>query len=141
MHASKAGRALLRVIATMTMIGGFAADWNRTHLFNARWPPHAKFHDAMTICLAFFLGGIGLLLLRRAAIDKASLALGALLPGIFWFSQMLSFAFPNTGGLDAEFPELIPRVGSLALNELPFSILLVFFTAVGFVLSRQEYPR
>jgi hypothetical protein len=29
------------------------ADSNRTHLFNDRWPPHAKFHDML---LAIALG-------------------------------------------------------------------------------------
>ena len=139
MTTDKLGRVTLRVIAFITMVGGFAADWNRTHLLNPMWPPHAKFHDAMTICPGFFLGVTSLFLLRRVqAKHPSALALGALLPGMFWLSQGLSFAFPNTGGVDAEFPELIPRLAGVTLNELPFSILVVVITALGFAFSRRR---
>ncbi|WP_368783640.1 DUF6640 family protein [Arthrobacter sp. B1805] len=45
----KPARTVLRTIAVATAVGGFIADWNRTHLFNPQWPPHARFHDAMSI--------------------------------------------------------------------------------------------
>ncbi len=54
------GRLILTGVAALTAIGGFAMDWNRTHLFNPRWPPHAKFHDAWTILLGTLLGASGL---------------------------------------------------------------------------------
>ena len=137
--APRVGRAILRGVAFMTMVGGVIADWNRTHLFNPSWPPHAKFHDAMTICLGVFLGATSLFLLRRRGSDvSSSLPLGTLLPGFFWLSQLLSFAFPNTGGLDAEFPELVPRVAGVPLNELPLSIMMVAVMAIGFALSRRQ---
>ena len=46
MHEDSVGRWLLSGVAAFTAVGGFLADWNRTHLFNPRWTPHAKFHDA-----------------------------------------------------------------------------------------------
>jgi hypothetical protein len=138
MRAAGAGRAILRGIALVTLVGGFAADWNRTHMFNPNWPPHAKFHDAMTICLGVFLGATSLVLLRRPRDDRpTSVVLGALLPALFWLAQALSFAFPNTGGIDAEFPELVPRLGGLLLNELPFSIAMLAISAGGLALSRR----
>src|SRR5262245_4227608 len=51
------GRWLLSGIAGLTAVSGYLADWNRTHLFNPRWPPHAKFHDAWSILLGTGLGG------------------------------------------------------------------------------------
>ena len=39
------------VKAVSEALNGLLADWNRTHLFNSRWTPHAKYHDAVTISL------------------------------------------------------------------------------------------
>ena len=36
------GRLLLTSVAVLTAVGGFLADWNRTHLLNPNWTPHAK---------------------------------------------------------------------------------------------------
>ena len=89
------------------------ADWNRTHLFNPSWPPHAKFHDALSIAFGSPLGASGLyLLLRRGKDPQTDLALGALLPSLLWMAQAASFAFPGAEGLEAEFPEKVPRVGA-----------------------------
>jgi hypothetical protein len=104
------GRLLLTSEAALTAVGGFLADWNRTHLFNPNWTPHAKFHDAQTILLGSILGASGLYFLRRRSKHpEADLALGALLPSFFWVSQGASFVFPQAEGLVAEFPEKVPR--------------------------------
>ena len=47
---------LLISVAALTTVGGFVGDRNRTHLFNSGWPPHAKFHDALSIALGALLG-------------------------------------------------------------------------------------
>ncbi len=62
MKRNRKGRILLTSIAALTAVGGFLADWNKTHLFNKKWTPHAKFHDAMTILLGTTLGGSGVYL-------------------------------------------------------------------------------
>lgn len=37
------GRILLTVDAVTLLFGAWAADYNTdTHIFNPRWPPHAK---------------------------------------------------------------------------------------------------
>jgi hypothetical protein len=110
------GRKVLRTIAVMTAVGGFVVDWNRTHLFNPSWPPHARFHDAMTISLGALLGGSALYFLRDGA-DRRDVAIGALLPASFWTSMGTAFAFPGTAGMEAEFPQYVPRVRGVWINE------------------------
>lgn len=143
-----AGRRLLRGVAVATALGGFAADWNRTHLFNPAWPPHAKLHDAWTLVLGVALGGTALWLLREGPHgegpdgagpggDGRDLALGALLPAAFWAGQGAAFAFPGTGGLAAEFPGLVPRVGGVLLDERVASAVMVSVSAAGYALARR----
>jgi hypothetical protein len=131
------GRKTLRALALTTAISGFAADWNRTHLFNPNWPPHARFHDAMTIALGTGLGGSALYLLRNRA-DRREVAVGAALPALFWASMGAAFVFPGTAGLEAEFPQYVPRVGGVRINERFPSALMTAAAAVAYALERRD---
>lgn len=73
------GRWLLGGLAVMTATNGYLIDWNRTHLFNPNWPPHAKFHDAWSILLGTALGASSLAYLRKGDVDTV-----ALLSALFW---------------------------------------------------------
>lgn len=126
----------------LTAVGGFLADWNRTHLFNPAWPPHAKFHDAQTIALGSLLGGGGLYLLRRGGTGSdRDLALGAALPALFWAAQGAAFAFPGAEGMEAEFPGLVPRVRGVWINERFAGGTMLALSAVGYVLERRWRTR
>ena len=114
------GRWILGAVATITATAGYLVDWNCTHLQNPDWPPHAKFHDAWTILLGTALGGSALYSLR-----KGDLRMPPLFPPLFWATQSGSFAFPNTAGDEAEFPELIPTFAGLRLNEGMASALML----------------
>ena len=39
-----AGRTILTIGNLLYSIGAFVADFNETHVYNPRWPPHARFH-------------------------------------------------------------------------------------------------
>lgn len=130
------GRKVLRALALATAVSGFAADWNRTHLFNPAWPPHARFHDAMTIALGTGLGGSALYLLRDGA-DRREVTVGAALPALYWGSVGAAFAFPGTAGMEAEFPQYVPRVGGVWINERFPSALMVAAAAVAYAVERR----
>lgn len=132
------GRKLLIAVAAFTTVGGFLFDWNRTHLFNPNWTPHAKFHDAFTILLGTMLGAGGLYLLQKKEGDRQlQLKWRALLPSFFWAAQAGSFAFPGARGMEAEFPELIPKLGPVWLNEAPFSALMLSVLGTGYLLEKN----
>jgi hypothetical protein len=141
MATGDVGRWILSTVAASTAVGGYLADWNHTHLFNPRWPPHAKFHDAQTIALGSLLGCGGLFLLWRHGGDpEKHLALSALIPASFWIAQGMSYAFPGAGGLDAEFPEEVPRIAGVRVSEWMGSSLMLMLTAVGYSLERRRLP-
>ena len=114
------GRLVLTSIAALTTVGGFVADRNRTHSFNPDWQPHAGFHDALRVALGTLLGACGLYFLLvggRGRDREGGLALGALLPSVFWLAQGASFAFPGAAGCESEFPEKVPRLKGVRVNE------------------------
>ena len=138
MKKDSSGRFLLLSAAAFTAFGGYLFDVNKTHLFNPKWTPHAKFHDAMTILLGSLLGGASLYLLRKN--DKHSLRQlrwGAILPAFFWSAQAGAFAFPGAKGLEAEFPELVPQVGPIRLNEGAISITMLAVIGLGYALAKS----
>ena len=61
----------------------------------------------------------------------------ALLPAVYWMTQAGRFAFPGAAGIEAEFPEQVPRLGPVRLNEAPVSALMLTAIAFGYVLGRD----
>jgi hypothetical protein len=126
-------------VAALTTVGGFVADWNCTHLFNSDWPPHSKFHDALSIALGALLGACGLCFLwRKVTNPQTDVALGALLPSLFWTDQGASFAFPGAECLEAEFPEKVPRVKGVWINERFASVSMLAQIAAGYSAERRH---
>jgi len=133
------GRRILTSVAASTAVAGFLADWNRTHLFNPNWPSRARFHDALSILLGCLLGVSGLYFLCRWTWHPDSdLALGTLLPAFFWAAQGASFAFPGAEGFESEFPEKVPRVKEVWVNERFSSVLMLALLAVGYAAERRR---
>jgi hypothetical protein len=137
MKQRSAGRWILTLVAALTAVGGFLANWTRTHLFNPNWPPHARFHDALTILLGSLLGVSGLYFLRRdGEHPERDLALPTLLTSFFWLAQAGSFIFPGAKGIESEFPEKVPRIKGLWINERFSSILMLTLLAIGYKAER-----
>lgn len=135
------GYKMLLGLAGLTTISGFLVDWNRTHLFNPAWTPHSKYHNAQTISLAALLGAAGLyFLLQKKEDQRRQLRLGTLLPVLFWSSMIPAFAFPNAKGMEAEFPELVPKVGRVWINEGPISLGMLLLLGTGYLLERKKLP-
>jgi hypothetical protein len=129
------GRWILSGVAVMLATNGFLGDWNRTHLFNPRWTPHSKYHDALTLLLGAGLGGMSLRALWRKEPD---LETAALLPAIFWASMAGSFAFPGAGSIAREFPDPADRVGLSKIHEGVISAGMLALTVAGYALSRRQ---
>ncbi|KAH8837127.1 hypothetical protein MCOR27_006754 [Pyricularia oryzae] len=110
------GRVLLTVDCIGLLFGAIIADWNETHVYNSRWPPHAKFHNAQTITLSVILGLATLFLTWRPYLQdtsgpkrlspelaRDSLRMAAFTGSIYWIAGLAAAFFPGTSGLDPEF--------------------------------------
>ena len=131
----RAPRIILTLVALFTIVGPFAADWNDTHIFNPDWPPHAKFHSAMTMSMGAALGLSGLFFVWRKAGDVPSNLLAAnLFLSLYWITQAAAFFFPNTAWTD---PELLrpgqtmdqfpPQIIVIALGLIPIAIADILY--------------
>jgi hypothetical protein len=119
-------RCLFTINAIGLAIGGFAADWNASHIFNPRWPPHAKFHDAQTMALGVLLAAATLYFTwRRSGDRRTNILAAAVTGGMTLWAQAAAFAFPGVAWTDAE----LLKPGQ-SLHDFPpqiyFEILVTF---------------
>lgn len=118
-HPLPVGKVLTSVAAVLPVVGAFAADWNDTHVFNPRWPPHAKFHNAQTITLAVMAAGLSLWeTWRPGPTDQSRLTWSAITGGLFWLTQTPAAFFPGSALVDQENPLQPTKLGPIPLNQV-----------------------
>jgi hypothetical protein len=111
---------LISLVAALTSSLAYVFDWNETHVYNPRWPPHAKFHNAQTLLLGPMLAAVSLWQLWL----KHDVDFALVTSSLYWIAQLGSLAFPGTALMDTEFRE---RAGAQAgMEPLLASILLAF---------------
>lgn len=141
MENQSLGRKILFGMNVATALNGLLADWNRTHLFNKNWPPHAKFHDGLSISLGLVLGGLGVYALTRKDGDrKDNTRLAALCPAAFFAAMISAQAYPGAESIETEFPDYWPKIGNFSFNKVPFAATMLALTALGWKLSEDNKP-
>lgn len=138
MNRRKIGTRLLQGVGLGTAFGGLVADWNKTHVFNPAWPPHARFHSSVIVFTGLFAGLGTLFLSSRKKASNQDLAIAAALPAGFFLSQAISLAVPGAKGLDAEFPDALPKVRGYQINELDISLAFIALAGAGYLLARRR---
>jgi len=97
-------RCLFTINAIGIAVGGFVADWNNSHIFNPRWPPHAKFHDGQTLVFGVLLAAATLFFAWRRSGDRETNILAAAITGVvLYLAQAGAFAVPGVAWIDPEF--------------------------------------
>ncbi|ATB42152.1 hypothetical protein CYFUS_007629 [Cystobacter fuscus] len=116
------------IIATVVVVG-IADVFNATHLFNPRWPGHARFHIGMqfTTLVLVSLASLGAL---TGPLDKAKAWLAALAPLTFWPGLLVSWFIPGT---DVYATDELRQMG-IPIN-LGLSLLFIAVTLWGLWLA------
>jgi len=92
------GRLLISLATLLTGVVPWLTDWNDTHVFNPQWPPHARFHGAVSIALSTALSPVALWLLWRRSADPAAAAtVAALIPAAYWGPFFAAALLPGAG--------------------------------------------
>lgn len=117
---SSIGRSLVALVGITTTVGGYIADWNETHVYNPRWPPHAKFHNGQTMSMGAVLGLTTLYYLygppsSSSVAGSQQQKLSALytaswIASLYWITQLSALFYPGSLAIDPEFGEGAPQV-------------------------------
>ncbi len=131
-------RVVLTGAAIGTILGTGRADLNRTHVFNPKWPPHARFHSAAGWGTVAGTQLLALWLLwrpgQRAGERDQAVTTAALLPTISWAPFFFALATPGTAVEDQ--PGHLPRVVGVPANLVP-ATLIPAISALGYALHRR----
>lgn len=104
------GRALFFLSNLSYTAGSFIADWNKTHIHNPRWPPHAKFHNGQTMSLGVLLALASTYYAFRPAFSsltareaRDSVLSAALIGSMYCSAGISAIFYPGTHWFDPEF--------------------------------------
>jgi hypothetical protein len=132
----EAGRGLLTVANVITAVAPVAADWNESHIFNPRWPSHARFHGVVALTMTSTLAGLNLWSLWSPSTDRRTSRLfAAAVPVGYWAPFFLAPLVRGTGVDDPPHP--IPRVVGVPTSLLGAAATTLTAVA-GWLLDRRS---
>jgi hypothetical protein len=141
----RAGRIMVAIAAAITLVGAFVADvvgpFAAQHIFNANWPPHAKFHDAQYIVMSILLGTIALAVLSRKRGDSyAVVVISAAVLSTPWLGMFGAMLFPGTAMIDPEFDK--PSAYLLGMHpQVPIAGGTLLLLLIGVLLAARDRNR
>jgi hypothetical protein len=141
----KIGRLLISLVAVLSTLTPYLADWNVTHIYNPTWPPHAKFHNAQTLVLGTILSFLCIYCLwfRKGITEPQKLNEGTVLASLNYLAQMLATLFPGTGLTDhGLYGVKMPIVFGIEFNQLTFvTTVIVPLIALGYYLENRSLKK
>jgi hypothetical protein len=107
-------KTLVSLVALSTLVGGLLADFvvpatAKQHIYNPRWPPHAKFHDGQVMSLGILLGLLALWLLwYPGGNQEVQFHVAVIVAALYWLALLGGSLFPGTQWVDPEFEKETP---------------------------------
>src|SRR5437870_13299476 len=93
-------RILFTLSAIGLTVGAHVADLSASHIFNDRWPPHAKFHTGQTLSMSLLLSLLTILFAWRKTSDRRGAVFAtAAFAAAYWVTQAAAISYPNTAFL------------------------------------------
>jgi len=107
------GKILLVFSPLAVVLGAFVFDFGETHVYNPRWPPHAKFHNGQTMSMTLCMLATTVYFTFRptsgAAAARDSLFTALICASVYCVTGMSAILYPGAGGTDPEFGEGFPQ--------------------------------
>lgn len=131
-----AGRSLLTLANVITAAAPVAADWNDSHIFNERWPGHARFHGVTALAMASSLSAANIWLIWSGAGDPARARFfAAAVPVAYWAPFFVAPLVPGTAVDDPPHP--VQRVAGVPISLLG-AAATVATAAAGWFVDRRS---
>lgn len=137
MKSLSTGKILITLVAIWAAFGSYIFDWNKTHIYNPNWPPHAKFHNAQTMLLGTVIGLLSLWIIWYQKMDTLyKLRMAAILASFYWITQAGAITFPGTALVDPEFAH-----SGQAPAQLIVDVVMLTMLAIGYYLELNRLKR
>jgi len=130
-----ASRLMFTLSAIGVTVGAHVADLSPSHMFNDRWPAHAKFHTGQTLSMAVVLALLTIFFAwRRTSDRRGAIYATAGFAAAYWVTQAAAIAYPNTAFYDPEFPPAHAFTLGLPIQAY-FEILFISLIALASCLA------
>ena len=130
------GRGLLTLANVITAAAPLAADWNDSHIFNERWPAHARFHGVTALATTTALSSVNVWSVWSGERDQtAARFFAAAVPVAYWAPFFLAPLVPGTAVDDP--PHTVKRVAGVPMNLLG-AAATVATAAAGWLIDRRS---
>jgi hypothetical protein len=113
----EAGRGLLTLANVITAVAPVAADWNNSHIFNERWPSHARFHGVVALTMTSTLATLNLWSLWSDSTDRRTSRLFAAAVPVGYPAPFFLAPLVRGTGVDDP-PHPVPRVAGAPTSLL-----------------------
>jgi Family of unknown function (DUF6640) len=110
------GRSLLTLANVITVAAPLAADWNDSHIFNERWPAHARFHGVTALAMSTTLSCANIWSLWSNGGQARARFFAAAVPLAYWGPFFLAPLVPGTAVDDPPHP--VQRVAGVPISLL-----------------------
>ena len=118
-------RILFTLSAIGLTVGAHVADLSPSHIFNNRWPPHAKFHTGQTLSMSLLLSLLTIFFAWRKTSDRREAVFAtAGFAAAYWVTQATAIAYPNTAFYDPEF---------ITASSFPLGLPVQAYFDIGFL--------
>jgi len=141
MSRANVGKAILTFVVAIFSAINVLADWNKTHLFNPAWHPHARFHAAVMSLIVWSVSAIAIWLLWRRSIEpELGNKVAALLALTLWTPFLYADRLVPGSSQLVNYParEPIPQVAGITLYpQVVLALIAVVLIAAGYGLARS----
>jgi len=131
------GRSLLTIANAITVAAPVAADWNDSHVFNERWPAHARFHGVTALAMTITLASLNIWSLWSSEDRPAARFFAAAVPVAYWAPFFAAPLVPGTAVEDPPHP--VPRLAGVPTSMLGAAATTATAVA-GWFLDRRPDP-
>jgi hypothetical protein len=135
------GKSLLTLANVITVAGPLTADWNDSHVFNERWPRHARFHGVTALTMTVTLSSANIWSVWSSEGNQNQTTarfFGAAVPVAYWAPFFLAPLIPGTALDDPPHP--VNRVAGVPVSLLGAAATVATATA-GWLIDRHFFPR